>query len=132
MVDLGDEVRPQHRLIRTRNCQRGEKKYFLTNAEREIGIQRVLVAALVRWNVEHVFRVAKSEVGLTHYEGLSYVSLKRHWTLCQVVLTFVALQTESLREKNSEVTLEQVCRRGGGFRKYLCQGGATETTCLFS
>ena len=84
-----------------RNRQTGEKKYFLTNAPRRIGLRRVLRAAFVRWNVEHVFRVAKSEVGLTHFEGRSYVSLKRHWALCLVALAFVSLHTRQLRGEKS-------------------------------
>src|SRR5208283_3852038 len=40
---------------------------------------------------------AKSEVGLTHFEGRSYVSLKRHWALCLVALAFVSLHTMRLR-----------------------------------
>ena len=100
-VALRDDRRPRHRLILARNRQTGEKKYFITNAPRRIGVRRVLAAAFVRWNVEHVFRVAKSEIGLTHFEGRNYVSLKRHWTLCLVVMTFVALHTLKLRGKKS-------------------------------
>jgi SRSO17 transposase len=96
-VGLGSDRRPRHRLILARNRETGEKKYFLTNAPRRIGVQRVLAAGFVRWNVEHVFRVAKGEVGLTHFEGRSYVSLKRHLALCLVVLAFVSLHTLQLR-----------------------------------
>ena len=96
-VALGTDGRPRHRLILARNRQTGEKKYFLTNAPRRIGLRRVLLAAFVRWHVEHVFRVAKSEVGLTHFEGRSYVSLKRHLALCLVALAFVSLHTTQLR-----------------------------------
>jgi SRSO17 transposase len=92
---------PQHRLILARNRETGEIKYFLTNAPKRIGIRRVLSAAFVRWNVEHVFRVAKSEVGLTHFEGRSYVSLKRHLALCLVALAFVSLHTLQLRGEKS-------------------------------
>jgi SRSO17 transposase len=95
-VALGNDRRPRHRLILARNRETGEKKYFITNAPRRIGLRRVLLAAFVRWNVEHVFRVAKSEVGLTHFEGRSYVSLKRHMALCLVALAFVSLHTMQL------------------------------------
>ena len=92
-VAVGDRrLKPRRRLILARNRQTGEKKYFITNA-RGIGLRRVLLAAFVRWHVEHVFRVAKSEVGLTHFEGRSYVSLKRHMALCLVALAFVAVCT---------------------------------------
>jgi SRSO17 transposase len=100
-VALTDSGRPRHRLILARNRETGERKYFITNAPRRIGIRRVLLAAFVRWNVEHVFRVAKSEIGLTHFEGRSYVSLKRHLALCLVALAFVSLQTLQLRGEKS-------------------------------
>jgi SRSO17 transposase len=96
-VALGTDRRPRHRLVLARNRETGEKKYFITNAPRRIGLRRVLLAAFVRWHVEHVFRVAKSEVGLTHFEGRSYVSLKRHLALCLVALAFVSLHTTQLR-----------------------------------
>ena len=100
-VALGSDRRPRHRLILARNRETGEKKYFITNAPRRIGLRRVLLAAFVRWNVEHVFRVAKSEVGLTHFEGRSYVSLKRHMALCLVALAYVSLHTQQLRGEKS-------------------------------
>ena len=100
-VAVGEDPEPQHRLILARNRETGEKKYFLTNTRGGIGVRRVLAVAFVRWNVEHVFRVAKGEVGLTHFEGRSYVSLKRHLVLCLVALTFVSLHTQRLRGKKS-------------------------------
>ena len=96
-VALGHDRWPRHRLILARNRETGERKYFITNAPKAIGVRRVLAAAFVRWNVEHLFRVAKTEVGLTHFEGRSYLSLMRHLALCLVVLAFVALHTVRLR-----------------------------------
>ena len=101
-VALGADRRPRHRLILARNRETGEKKYFITNAPRRIGVRRVLLAAFMRWHVEHVFRVAKSEVGLTHFEGRSYVSLKRHLALCLIALAFVSLHTLQLWGEKSE------------------------------
>ena len=99
-VALGNDPRPRYRLILARNRETGEVKYFLTNA-RGVGVGRVLAAGFCRWNVEHVFRVAKSEVGLTHFEGRSYVSLKRHMALRLTALAFVALHTVRLRGEKS-------------------------------
>ena len=100
-VSLGNDRRPRHRLIVARNRETGEIKYFITNASRAIGLRRVLLAAFMRWNVEHVFRVAKSEAGLTHFEGRSYVSLKRHLALCLIALAFISLHTMQLRGEKS-------------------------------
>jgi SRSO17 transposase len=86
-----------HRLIVARNPATGEVKYFVTNAPRRAGLGRLLRVAFSRWKVEHCFRIAKSEIGLTHYEGRTYAGLIRHLVLCLSVLGFVALHTERLR-----------------------------------
>ena len=61
-VAVGTDRRPRHRLILARNRQTGEKKYFLTNAPRRIGLRRVLRAAFVRgmWNMCSAWPRAKS------------------------------------------------------------------------
>ena len=86
-----------HRLIVARNLATGEVKYFVTNAGRRVGLERLLRVAFSRWKVEHCFRVIKSEVGLTHYEGRNYTGLMRHMILCLTVMGFAALHTERLR-----------------------------------
>jgi SRSO17 transposase len=90
-----------HRLIVARNVCSGEVKYFVTNATRRVGLERLLRVGFTRWKVEHCFRVAKSEVGLTHYEGRTYAGLMRHLLCCLTVLGFVALHTERLRGEKS-------------------------------
>jgi SRSO17 transposase len=100
-VALGDDPRPRHRLLMARNRETGEVKYFISRSRRRVHIRRLLAVAFTRWNIEHIFRVGKSEVGLTHFEARSYVSLKRHLALCLVVLAFVALHTLRLRGEKS-------------------------------
>jgi SRSO17 transposase len=84
------------RLVTAINEATGEVKHFLTNAL-TARLGRIMRVAFCRWNVEHVFRLAKSEAGLTHYEGRDYTGLVRHLVLALVVLGFVALHTERLR-----------------------------------
>jgi SRSO17 transposase len=96
-VHLGAGRPAEHRLIVAENLATGEVKYFVTNAAAGVGLRVLLRVAFTRWHVEHVLRVAKSEVGLTHYEGRNYVGLVRHLVLCAVALGFVALHTERLR-----------------------------------
>ena len=100
-VCLGDDRRARHLLIKARNRETGEVKYFIARANRRTGLRRLLRVGFTRWNVEHLFRVAKDEVGLTHFEGRSYVSLKRHLALCLTAMAFVSLHTMRLREKKS-------------------------------
>jgi len=84
-------------LIVARNPATGEVKYFVSNAEADVPLERVLRVAFLRWNVEHAFRVAKGEIGLGHYEGRNYTGLMRHLMLCLAVMGFVAGQAERLR-----------------------------------
>jgi SRSO17 transposase len=84
-------------LIWARNVATGEEKYFLSNAPATAKLERLVRVAFRRWNVEHGIRLAKSEIGFTHYEGRDYTALMRHQTLCLLMLSFVAEHTERLR-----------------------------------
>ena len=84
-------------LIWARNVATGEEKYFLSNAPVTAKVRTLVRVGFRRWNVEHAIRLAKSELGWTHYEGRSYTALLRHQTLCLLMLTFVAEHTERLR-----------------------------------
>ncbi len=86
-------------LIWASNDETGEEKFFLSNAPEGAKVEELVRVAFVRWNVEHTFRVAKSELGFTHFEGRNYVALMRHMSLCLVTLAFVAEHTSRLREK---------------------------------
>lgn len=88
-------------LIWARNGRTGEEKYFVSNAPARTSLRRLLRVAFCRWNVEHDFRVSKSEIGFRHFEGRNYGALLRHLTLCQVTLTFVADQAARLRGEKS-------------------------------
>lgn len=88
-------------LIVARNLATGEVKYFISNASADTPLEKLLRVAFTRWNVEHTFRVAKSEIGFGHFEGRSYVALVRHMILCLLVMGFVAEHTDRLRGKKS-------------------------------
>ena len=84
-----------------RNLTTGEMKYFISNAPADTPVEKLLRVAFSRWNVEHTFRVAKSEIGFGHFEGRSYVALMRHMIMCLVVMGFVAEHTDRLRGEKS-------------------------------
>jgi SRSO17 transposase len=90
-----------HWLIVAKNAHTGEMKYFLSNAPPRTALQTLLEVAFTRANVEHVFRVLKSEIGFSHFEGRSSIGLMRHMILCQLLMTFVAEQTDRLRGEKS-------------------------------
>jgi SRSO17 transposase len=93
-------ARGWHTLVTAINEATGEVKYFLTNGVGE-SLATILAVAFRRATVEHAFRVAKSEAGLSHYEGRQYVGLVRHLILTLIVLGFVAVHTERLRGEKS-------------------------------
>ena len=88
-------------MIVARNVATGEVKYFTSNAPTNMSLKTLLRVAFRRWNVEHVFRVCKSELGFGHYEGRNYRGLLRHLLLCALTMTFVADETERLRGEKS-------------------------------
>jgi SRSO17 transposase len=90
-------------LIWARNVATGEEKYFLSNAPTAAQVETLVRVGFRRWNVEHCFRVGKSEIGFAHYEGRNYTGLMRHQALCLLMLTFVADHTERLRGEKSGV-----------------------------
>lgn len=99
-VYLLRDRRPTRRtywLIVARQPATGEVKYIVSNAPARTPLERLLRVCFARWNVEHTFRVAKTEIGFGHYEGRNYAGLMRHLTLCLVTMGFVAEQTDRMR-----------------------------------
>jgi SRSO17 transposase len=101
LVRRGELSERTYWLIVARNVTTGEVKYFLSNAPADTPVEKLLRVAFTRWNVEHTFRVAKSEIGFGHFEGRSYVALMRHLILSLVVMGFVAEHTDRLRGEKS-------------------------------
>jgi SRSO17 transposase len=112
----------------------GEVKYFVSNAPAKTSVRRLMQVALRRWHVEHCLRVEKTELGLRHFEGRSWVGLLRHLTLCELMLTFVAEQADRLRGEKSggddrasvPGAAGGVCRVAGGAA--AAEGTAEEAT----
>ena len=88
----------RQRLIVAIQARTNEVKYFLSNAV-NASVKTVLRVGLRRAPVEHLFRLAKQEVGLMHFEGRSYQGLMRHLILSMVTLGLVSLHTAKLKKK---------------------------------
>jgi SRSO17 transposase len=101
LVRRGELSRRTYWLIVARNRATAEVKYFISNAPADTPVEKLLRVGFTRWNVEHTFRVAKSEIGFGHFEGRSYVALMRHMILCLLVMGFVAEHTNRLRGEKS-------------------------------
>ena len=97
LVRHGELLNRTYWLMVAHNVATGEVKYFISNAPTDTPVEKLLRVAFSRWNVEHTFRLAKSEIGFGHFEGRSYVAMMRHMIMCMVVMGFVAEHTDRLR-----------------------------------
>jgi SRSO17 transposase len=90
-----------YRLVWMCSEKTGEEAFVLSNASLECPVERLVRVAFCRSHVEHLFRIAKSELGFTHFEGRNYVALMRHLRVCVAMMAFVAEHTLRLRGEKS-------------------------------
>lgn len=106
----------RHTLIVARNALTGEVKYFVSNrvpGEKGVTLRWLLRVAFGRWSVEAVFREAKDELGLDHYEVRGWRCVHRHFFVTQLSHLFCArtrqeLDTATEAEAGLRLSLEQV------------------------
>ena len=67
-----------------------EVKYFLSNAPADTPLSELLLVAFSRWHIERCFEDQKTELGFDHFEGRSYLGLKRHQAVTAVSHLFLA------------------------------------------
>jgi SRSO17 transposase len=79
----------------------GERKYFLSNAPANTPLKKLLQVAFSRWPIERCFEDQKGEVGLSHWEGRTWLGLQRHLVLTSVSHLFLAIACKKLRGKKS-------------------------------
>lgn len=79
----------------------GDEAFLVSNASEDCPVERMVDVAWRRANVEHAFRICKSELGFAHFEGRNYVALIRHLSLCVATMAFVAEHTNGLRGEKS-------------------------------
>jgi SRSO17 transposase len=113
-------------LIWASNDATGEEKFFLSNAPADTEVGVLVRVAFRRAVVEHCFRVCKSELGFSHFEGRSYVALMRHLSLCLVALAFVAEHTQRLRGEKCGVDDGAGVPGAGGAVPGLAQAAAAD------
>ena len=114
-VHLVNNGRPTDRtywLIVAWNRATDEYKYFVSNAPPRTKLDLLLKVAFRRSEIEHLFRLAKDQVGLDHFEGRSYVGLMRHMILCQLIILFLAEQTARLNAEIVAAALPAPAARG--------------------
>jgi SRSO17 transposase len=84
--------------LAARNVLNREKiKYFVSNAAAELPTDLLLLVGFTRWHVERCFEDTKSELGFDHWEGRSYLGLKRHQIVSAVSYWMLAEVRRELR-----------------------------------
>jgi SRSO17 transposase len=83
-----------HALLRRRHPYRTQEvAYYLVYAPVAWPLKEMVRAAGSRWSIEEMFKLAKGQVGLDHYEVRSWPSWHRHITLALVALAALAVGT---------------------------------------
>ena len=94
---------PAGTLIVARNVFTDEIKYFVSNmtvGQAGVSIEWLLWIAFSRWPIEHCFKQAKDELGMSHFEVRGWRSIHRHLYITQVSHLFCSRMRERLGKKN--------------------------------
>jgi SRSO17 transposase len=113
---------PLH-LIVARNVRNPtELKFFVSNAPPETPVAELLHVGFSRWRVERCFEDQKTELGFDHFEGRSYVGLKRHQAITAVSHLFLSEMHQELRGEKPGIDGLPSADRGSGGRAFVVAG----------
>ncbi len=104
-------------LIVARNVFTGEIKYFVSNiavGRAGISIDWLLWVAFSRWPIEHCFKQAKDELGMSDFEVRGWRSIHRHLYITQVSHLFCSRMRQRLVKTNDRPRAPDrgACARG--------------------
>lgn len=81
-----------HGLLLRRHIEKTDEiAYYLVYAPIDTSLAEIVRAAGARWTIEDIFKLAKGQVGLDHYEVRSWHGWYRHITLALVALAALAI-----------------------------------------
>lgn len=95
-------VGPTETLLVTRTLgSKPEYRFRLSNASKEVPIERLVEVASQRHAIEECFGRAKGEAGLGHYEVRSWIGWQHHMTLSMLATWFLTLEARRVGGKNT-------------------------------
>lgn len=94
---------PLHLIVARNVRDTSEVKFFVSNAPPETPVKELLHVAFSRWRVERCFEDQKTELGFDHFEGRSYLGLKRHQAITAVTHLFLSEVQQQLRGEKPRV-----------------------------
>jgi SRSO17 transposase len=91
------EPRPQEwLLVDWPPSEREPRKYWLSTVPEDVALRDLVQLAEMRWRIDRDYQEMKSELGLGHYEGRSWVGFHHHGTLCIAAYAFLAAERARL------------------------------------
>jgi SRSO17 transposase len=126
--EQGLPSKPLHLIVARNVRDRSELKFFVSNAPPETPIKELLHVGFSRWRVERCFEDQKTELGFDHFEGRSYVGLKRHQAITAVSHLFLSEMNQELRGKKPRIDGLPSTDRGSGGRALVVAGSRRAQT----
>jgi SRSO17 transposase len=71
-------------------------KYWLSTLPHDIGFERLVDLAKLRWRIERDYQELKQELGLGHFEGRGWRGFHHHATLCIAAYGFLISERETI------------------------------------
>jgi len=86
---LGEPRATEWLLIEWPEGEREPTKYWFSTLPEEIGFERLVELAKLRWRIERDYQELKQELGLGHYEGRGWRGFHHHASLCLAAYGFL-------------------------------------------
>jgi len=103
-------------------------KYWFSNLEAAISLEKLVDTAKLRWRIERDYQELKQEIGLGHFEGRGWRGFHHHATLCIAAYGFLVAERSSFPPSGPDLrpafTLPQI-PQGWKPRGSSPQAGAT-------
>jgi SRSO17 transposase len=104
-----------HAVLLRRHPERPEElAYYLVYAPVETPLTEVIRAAGARWTIDDLFKLAKGQVGLDHYEVRSWQGWYRHITLALLALAALTMGARKRGGRPVPATSRSPSRRSAG------------------
>jgi hypothetical protein len=114
--------KPLHLIVARNVRDTSEVKFFVSNAPPETPVKELLHVGYSRWRVERCFEDQKTELGFDHFEGRSYLGLKRHQAITAVSHLFLSEMHQELRGKKSGADRLPSTNRSGSLGAFVGLG----------
>jgi len=94
--DRDETPRAEWLLIQWPDGEPEPTKYWLSTLPADIGFERLVELAKLRWRIERDYQDLKQELGLDHFEGRSWRGFHHHASLCIAAYGFLISERETL------------------------------------